>query len=316
MFADEKDADDFINNFNEFHEGLDNIGRAALLREGMQVKTLPMSATDAQWIEQRKFQKQDIAMLFGLDTMPGDEDSVSYNSLEQKNRAYLSNCLGPWMIKWQQECDYKLLGMRARNSHYFRFDTKELTRPDFESTVNSLSTLIRSMIISPNEARKWLDMNPYDGGDVYMNPAIYKPEEDKAYGDGNEDHSDQYESGESNASQAVAAAIEYIIGVEKKRVLDGASSKNALKAWEKFYSGWPERLAENVKAIIGDSDLAMEIAQGHCRDSQDRLMEVAACVPPSGLRSAVDSELLTWGNRINDLACKLTSLIGDQKCLK
>ena len=312
MFNDEKDASEFIQNFNEFHEGLDNIGRAALLREGMKIHAMPVSASDAQWIEQRRFQKQDIALIFGMETMPGEEDSVSYNSLEQKNRAYLTNCLSPWFVKWEQECDYKLLGLRSRNTHFFKFDTQELLRPDYESTVTSLSTAIRSMIMSPNEARRFLNMNPYEGGDVYVNPAIYNPEKDSQYGDGNESRSKQSEPEPTQASQnltrqAVLASMESLLSVECRRVCDAAKSGETVKKLERFYDKWPERLSERICQIVKNKGLADAIANEHCEESQERILNVVSCVPPGGLSAAIAVEVGTWAARADRIADKIES---------
>ena len=178
VFRDDKDAKEFIDRFNQYHSGLDNKGRAALLREGITANAIQSSAEVGQWIEQRRFQRQEVALLFMLESILGDDNSVSYNSLEQKNLAYLSNCLMRWLVKIEQECDEKLLSSRqkAQDSHYFKFNTAVLLRADYKTTIEALSTALRSKIINPNEARAKLDMLPYEGGEVYMNPAIYVPE--------------------------------------------------------------------------------------------------------------------------------------------
>ena len=155
MFADDTDAKEFIDSFNEYHSGVDNAGRAAMLREGMKLSTVAMTASEAQWLEQRLAQRVDVAMLFGLETLPGDEDSVSYSSLEQKNLAYLQNCLTPWLTSWEQECDWKLLTPAQQERMCFNFDETPLLRTDNLTKAQVISTLIASRVFNPNEGREF-----------------------------------------------------------------------------------------------------------------------------------------------------------------
>ena len=133
-----------------------------------------MSASDSQWVEQRLFQRQEVTLLFLLEQILGDDSSVSYNSLEQKNLAYLSNCLMRWLVKWEEEANHKLLSNRekARGLHFFRFNVSALLRADSKTQMETITGYIASRVYSPNEGRELLDMLPYDGGDAYENPAI------------------------------------------------------------------------------------------------------------------------------------------------
>lgn len=97
MFRDEKEANEFIDNYNKEH-GTDGKGKeVGLLIEGIKANVLQMSNKDAEFIEQRKFQRQEAALWLMLESILGDDKSVSYNSEEQKQLAYLKNCLGTWL---------------------------------------------------------------------------------------------------------------------------------------------------------------------------------------------------------------------------
>ncbi len=108
-FRNEQDAKQFIDKFNEFHAGSENADRVGLIREGLAVEQISQTNSEAQAIESRKFSRQDIGLLFCVEQMLGDDSSVSYNSLEMKNKAYIDNCLARWMTRWEEECASKLL---------------------------------------------------------------------------------------------------------------------------------------------------------------------------------------------------------------
>jgi HK97 family phage portal protein len=136
VFRQEKDAQEFLENFRKDHEGEEKAGRVGMLREGIKANVLAMSNSDAQFIEQRKFQRQDAALWFMLEHILGDDSSVSYSSLEQKNLAYIQNCLSAWLTTWEQELEAKLLTPAETNSgYYFKFNDGALLRGDKAATM-------------------------------------------------------------------------------------------------------------------------------------------------------------------------------------
>lgn len=300
-FTDEKDAQEFIDKFNKYHQSLDNIGRTGLLREGMKATTVASSKEAAQWIEQRRFQRQEIALLFLLESILGDDSSVSYNSLEQKNLAYLVNSLMRWVIKIEQECDEKLLTSRQKSSgsHFFKCNTAKLLRADFKTTIESLSTAITSRIMSPNEAREKIDMNPYDGGDEYANPAITPGPS----GDDDESAADEPPDAEESNRAAIIAQMQHMIGVESRRVTDAARTSTNYLTWlDAFYDRWRTTLGNCIAKFGGDAEIATE----HCRQSYQELLDISGTVPQDGLAAAVTELTSGWPSRAEQLAIDIT----------
>lgn len=232
-FRDETKAKEFLDAFRKSHSAAGEGEVAGLLRDGVKTNVLQMSNRDAQFIEQRVFDRQEAALWFMLEQMLGDDQSVSYNSLEQKNLAYLSNCLMPWLVRWEEECTAKLLSEKEKDadSHYFKFNVASLLRADFSTTAATLSTLITSMVINRNEAREKLDMNPVEGGDDFENPAITVKSSD--------DSDDEAPQDNANAQMEKSnGAVLHFLGVEAKRVVDGVKHANYLDWLEEFYAGW------------------------------------------------------------------------------
>ena len=312
MFRNEEDAKETLDAFNESHAGLDESGKAALLRDGMTIKTVPISAKDAEWLDQRKFERQDAALLFLLESILGDDSSVSYNSLEQKNLAYLSNCLMRWIVKWEQECDKKLLTERQKrlDTHFFKFNVSALLRADSKTQMITMTGYLKNRVYSPNEVRAKLDELPYDGGDEYANPAITPGSgSEPGQGEPGADESDgeriKEESAIKLAKQAMNARVSHMIGIECKRVNDAAKNQKNFNDWvDRFYEGWVTNFTSMLVEIGGDESLASI----HCDHSRDSLIELTGRVTVSDLTDAVSSMMETWAVRSEEITEAILSL--------
>lgn len=303
-FADEQDAKRFIDAFKQHHSGTSKAGQVGLLREGIKANLIRMSNVDLQMIDQRRFSRQDIGLLFGL-TMPGDGESVSYNSLEQKTIAYLTDTLGRWVSKWEEECDHKLLTEREklRDTHYFAFDEKQLLRMDSQTQASVFSTYIASRVMNPNEVRAELDRNPYDGGDEYVNPAI----DTRNQGDPEEPDEDEEVEQQTRATarKAVVSRIRQLLEIEAKRAVAGCSQKNFADWVDGFYAKWEGKLAEVIAELGGDPNLATV----HCEKSKNELIEASGRATIETLSSEVSQTVASWAAvRAEELA---TDILGE-----
>lgn len=293
MFRDQKDAEEFLDSFEKRHNGPDKAGKTGLLLEGMKAQVMAITNKDAEMTENRRFQRQDAALYLGLESILGDDQSVSYNSLEQKNLAYLMNCLNKWLKRWEEEMEYKLLPKRQfdNDTHFIRFNTAALLKSDFQSTVAALNTLVTGTILSRNEAREILDRNPVDGGDEYSNPAITpgtQPTDPPP---------------EPAARLAINSRLAFFIEGEQKKVIDAAKQatekgRNFVEWLETFYTArWPLKMAD----VLDELDLPRDEAQSYCDESKRRLLEVCDSATTENLAEKVKSVVSTWKNRANSI---------------
>ena len=162
MFRNAEDAKDFLDGFNEKHEGLNNTGKAGLLRDGMKANVLPISNTDSQFLQQRNFQREEIALLFGLESIMGDNSGQTYKSISERNTAYINNCLGRWFSKWTEEIEMKLMPYGNLEAE---FNTKKLMQGDPNSLADYTLKLGQEGIATINERRAMHDLDPIEGGD-------------------------------------------------------------------------------------------------------------------------------------------------------
>jgi len=310
-FEDDEEAKKFLTAFREMQEGLDNTARTGLLRNGIKATKLSMSDQESQTVEQRKFQRQDVALWFMLETILGDDETVSYNSLEQKHLAELINCLNIWLVKWQEECERKLLREREKlaDRHFIRFSTGALLRTDMKTTYTMLSAAVRGTIMTQNEAREVIDLPPVDGGDELKNPAITPgnppPPEESAGKDGAGDEKDgKEEKGQAKEMQdrlrgVIAGRLAELAAVEVKRIEAAAATPETFTKWVNgFYAKWQKTLTDAVQSLAGSDQSAETIAVAWCEESR-RLL---AAEPFDDIAPTL------WTERAGELADQLTSL--------
>jgi HK97 family phage portal protein len=289
----EGEAKAFLENFREWHEGADNTGKVGMLREGIKANVLAMSNSDAQFLEQRRFQREEAALAFLLDGILGDSSNASYNSLEQRTLAYRQNCLAPFITAIEEESDLKLLTDQERNTgYYMKFNDGALMRTEKSVTMAFGSQGIASRVLSPNEVRELFDLNPYDGGDVYENPAITPsaPQEMAA-------PTGELPTTNSADESAMVLVLRNLLSVEATRCRDMAkNSATFLPKIESWYASWETKLADTVEQLGGDRALASD----HCEESMKRLLIATECQPEQ-LAESVAACVESWPNRVTAL---------------
>lgn len=296
-FRREEDAKEFLDGINKAHAGQENAGRIGLLREGVKANVLAMSNQDAQFIEQRKFQRQDVALWLGLESILGDDNSVSYNSLEQKILSYLMNCLGPWLTACEQEFNLKLLSDREQKQGYrFKFNDGALLRSDKAATAAFATAMIASRIYNPNEIRYDLfDENPYEGGEQYANPATTSgSSDDSDSSDAGQSDDDTPSTSRTNAL-AIKETLRSMFSREASDAINGANRVNFVDWIDKYYDKWTQKLANKLESIGLDRDLA----RIHCEQSREMLLNVAGESTPENLKEKVTAAVAGWKNRVN-----------------
>lgn len=183
--------------FAEDHEGAGNAHKSLVLEEGMEWVKIGMTAEDSQFIESRKFERNEIAMFYGVPPhMIGDiERGTSWGSgIEQQSLGFLVHTLMPHLINDQQALARDLLSDEERADFVVRHDTAILTRAEFATRQSGLQIQLQNGVINPNEWRKIEGLNPRKdpGGEEYRtggsapDPDQRDEGEDAAEDDGDE----------------------------------------------------------------------------------------------------------------------------------
>lgn len=141
----------------------------AVLESGMKYQQISSNSKDAQLLETRLFNIQEVSRWFNISpVLLGDLSKTSYNNLEQAQLQFVTNTLAPYVLMLEQEINRKLILPKDKNKYYIDIVEEDIIKQDKQSQVNYLSTLVDKGIITRNEARKQLGYGPVDGADELM----------------------------------------------------------------------------------------------------------------------------------------------------
>ena len=85
------------------YQGSGNAYRVAVLEEGMKFQSIGIPPEQAQFLETRKFQIDEICRIFRVPPhMVGSLDKSSFSNIEQQSLSFVDDTLRPWVINWEQ----------------------------------------------------------------------------------------------------------------------------------------------------------------------------------------------------------------------
>lgn len=171
----DKAKDNIEDGWRKRYTGPDNWFKTVILRDGAKFHNVTIDAQKSQMHQLREDQRLDTASYFNLPPSKlGIKDSVSYNSAEQSQLAYITGCLNHWRMAEAGEAKLKLLSPAERKSrsHYLEHNTTKLIETDTK-TRNEVSEIQRrNEVINANEWRRRENLPPREdpGGEEYVNP--------------------------------------------------------------------------------------------------------------------------------------------------
>ena len=149
-----------------------NAHKVAILEEGMKYTPISISPEQAQFLETRKFQIDEIARIFRVPPhMVGDLEKSSFSNIEQQSLEFVKYTLEPWIIRWEQSLNRALLSETEKPDYFVKFNVDGLLRGDYQSRMNGYAIGIQNGFMSPNDVRtlECLDLIPDElGGNKYM----------------------------------------------------------------------------------------------------------------------------------------------------
>ena len=152
--------------------GSGNASKIAVLEEGMKYTPIGISPEQAQFLETRKFQINEIARIFRVPPhMVGDLEKSSFSNIEQQSLEFVKYILEPWLIRWEQSIQRSLLSTNEKPLYFAKFNVDGLLRGDYASRMQGYATARQNGWMSANDIRELenLDRIPAeDGGDLYL----------------------------------------------------------------------------------------------------------------------------------------------------
>ncbi len=152
--------------------GSGNANKIAVLEEGMKYTPIGISPEQAQFLETRKFQINEIARIFRVPPhMVGDLEKSSFSNIEQQSLEFVKYTLEPWLMRWEQSIQRSLLLDGEKPVYFVKFNVDGLLRGDYASRMQGYATARQNGWMSANDIRELenLDRIPAeDGGDLYL----------------------------------------------------------------------------------------------------------------------------------------------------
>lgn len=158
--------------WNSVYQGAGNSHRIAVLEEGMKYTPIGIPPNEAQFLETRKFQIDEIARIYRIPPhMVGDLEKSSFSNIEQQSLEFVKYTLDPWVIRWEQGLARALFTDEEKGRLFFKFNVDGLLRGDYVSRMNGYAIGIQNGFLSPNDVRSLenMDLIPEEeGGNVYV----------------------------------------------------------------------------------------------------------------------------------------------------
>lgn len=156
------------------YQGIAKAGKTALLEEGMKFEKLGMTSEDAQFLETRKYQRNEIASIFRVPPhMIGDLEKATFSNIEQQSLEFIQFTMLPWFTRWEQALKRDLITQKDKN--FFEFMVQGLLRGDLKSRYEAYATGRQWGWLSANDIRAMENLNPIEDGDVYLSPMNMTP---------------------------------------------------------------------------------------------------------------------------------------------
>lgn len=159
------------------HGGPQRAWRVALLQGGVKYTPFTISNSDAQFLESRRFSKEEIAAIYRVPAhMVNDLTRATFSNIEHMSISFVKYSLLPWLVRLEQSIYRDLLSPEDQKAHYYvAFTVDGLLRGDYATRMTGYATAINSGIMTPNEVRALEDLPPVDGGDELLLPLNMRP---------------------------------------------------------------------------------------------------------------------------------------------
>ena len=257
------------NSLNEKYAGLGNSHRLMLLEEGMKYTKIGINPMEAQLLEERQYQIEDIARIYGVQLHKiGHLLHATFSNIEHQAIEFVTDTMLPWVVNFEQEYDRKL----CFNGQYTKHSMEGLLRGDTAARAAFYKELFYISSITPDEIREKEDMNPEpDGmGRRYYIPGNMVPA----------DRIDDYinkntskNTTQDNATRNLLIDAVRRIAEREKQNISRAAKKNdvtAMVTWIKdFYRDFPEYIERQLEPILGDKTSKFTV--DYCAASQRAL---------------------------------------------
>lgn len=155
--------------------GPENAHKLMVLEEGMTWTQTSIPPDDAQFLETRKFEVEEIARWYGCPLhMIQSLEHATFSNIEHQSIDYVTHTLRPWLVRWEQEIKRKLISPNEQDL-FAEHLVDALLRGDTKTRYESYHIGRQGGWLSANDIRRLENMPEIDGGDEYLVPLNMSP---------------------------------------------------------------------------------------------------------------------------------------------
>ena len=138
----------------------------------MKFQPIGIPPEQAQFLETRKFQTEEICRIFRIPPhLIGDLERATFSNIEHQSISFVVHTIRPWLVRIEQSINKSLFSESEKKEYFVSFVVEGLLRGDYESRMRGYSIGIQNGFMSPNDVRSLENMNPIpdeEGGNTYM----------------------------------------------------------------------------------------------------------------------------------------------------
>jgi len=167
-----KDPKRVRDSWNAVYQGSNNAHRVAVLEEGMKFQSIGIPPEQAQFLETRKFQTEEICRIFRVPPhLVASLDRATFSNIEHQSISFIDNTIIPWVSRLEQSMQKALFSYDDKKKYFVKFNLNGRLRGDAASRASFYQTMRQNGIMSANDIRELEEMNliPDElGGNKYM----------------------------------------------------------------------------------------------------------------------------------------------------
>ena len=158
--------------WNSIYGGSGNANRVAILEEGMRFEPIAIPNNEAQFLETRKFQVDEICRIFRVPPhLVGDLEHATFSNIEHMSIDFAVHTIRPWLVRIEQSMNRALFTDQEKGRFYVQFNIDGLMRGDYKSRMEGYAIARQNGWMSANDIRALENQNPIpaeEGGDAYL----------------------------------------------------------------------------------------------------------------------------------------------------
>jgi HK97 family phage portal protein len=147
-----KDPHRIRDSWNQVYQGTSNAHRVAVLEEGMKFSPIGIPPEQAQFLETRKYQTEEICRIFRVPPhLVGDLERATFSNIEHQSISFVVHTIRPWLVSIEQSINKALFSDKEKEKYFVSFLVEGLLRGDYESRMRGYSIGIQNGFMSPND---------------------------------------------------------------------------------------------------------------------------------------------------------------------